>query len=74
MKKLILLLALMAFVAAAPLAMAQKSAKKAPKIHCCIKGKCHRVTKAYCEKKKGQEVTECKECKAKSGKAVKTTK
>ncbi len=63
MKKLMLLLTLMAFVVAAPLAMAQKETKKEPKINCCIKGKCHKMTKANCDKKKGQEVTECKDCK-----------
>jgi hypothetical protein len=76
MKKLALLLTLMAFVVAAPLAMAQKEMKKAePKINCCIKGKCSKMTKASCDKKKGQEVQDCKECKpekktGKSGKPV----
>jgi hypothetical protein len=72
MKRLVLLLTLMAFAVAAPLAMAQKEMKKAEsKINCCIKGKCSKMTKANCEKKKGQEVQDCKECKAekKSGKA-----
>ncbi len=63
MKKLVLLLTLMAFMAAAPLAMAQKETKKDPKINCCIKGKCSKLTKASCEKKKGQEVQDCKDCK-----------
>ncbi|HMK35814.1 MAG TPA: hypothetical protein VK463_12150 [Desulfomonilaceae bacterium] len=65
MKTLVLLLTLMAFVAAAPLAMAEKEAKKAdPKINCCIKGKCSKMTKANCDKKKGMEVVDCKDCKA----------
>jgi hypothetical protein len=57
----------MAFFVAAPLAMAEKETKKAePKINCCIKatGKCSKMTKANCEKKKGQEVADCKERKA----------
>jgi hypothetical protein len=65
MKKFVLLLTLIAFVAVAPLAMAEKETKQAePKISCCIKGKCSKMTKANCEKKKGQEVQDCKDCKA----------
>jgi hypothetical protein len=58
MKKLVLLVALLAFLVAAPLAMAQD------KVNCCVAGKCTEgVAKADCEKQKGTAVKDCKECK-----------
>ena len=57
MKRFFMLLTLMAFMAAAPLAMAAK------KVDCCAKGKCHKVTEAKCMKMKGEVVKSCKECK-----------
>jgi hypothetical protein len=58
MKKFFVLLSLMAFMVAAPLAMAKEA-----KIHCCVKGKCSKMTAAKCDKAKGQVVKTCKECK-----------
>lgn len=72
MKRFSLILALLAFVAVPPLAIAeQKSAKptKAEKVYCCHekghdKGKCDKLhTKEECEKEGGRVVTSCKECK-----------
>ena len=50
MKKLVLLAALLAFVVAAPLAMAQD------KVNCCADKKCTQMTKADCDKAKGKVV------------------
>jgi hypothetical protein len=72
MKRFSLILALLAFVAVPPLAIAQeKSAKpaKAEKVYCCHekgdhKGKCDKLhTKEDCEKEGGRVVNNCKECK-----------
>jgi hypothetical protein len=68
MRKLLLLLTLLAFVATAPLAMAQatkeKPKKEEKKITCCIKGKCEEgMTKAECKKEKGKVVKDCSKCK-----------
>jgi len=60
MKKLFVIMTLMAFVVAAPLAMAAKEAKQ---INCCVKGKCEQMTKADCKKAKGKVVKSCKSCK-----------
>jgi hypothetical protein len=60
MKKFLVLTTLMAFMAAAPLAMAAK----AKPVKCCIKGQCEeKATKADCTKVKGKVVTDCKKCK-----------
>jgi preprotein translocase subunit SecG len=68
MKKAVILVALVAFVAALPLgALAQaKPAKEAPMVNCCVKstGDCSKMTKADCKKAKGTEVKDCKTCKA----------
>lgn len=59
MKKLLVFTALMAFMVAAPLAMA----KQAKLYSCCVKGKCEQLTKADCKKAKGKVVSNCKKCK-----------
>lgn len=58
MKKFFLLLTMMAFMVAAPLAMAKEA-----KINCCVKGKCSKMTTAKCDKAKGDVVKDCKDCK-----------
>jgi len=67
MRKLLLLLTLLAFVVAAPMAMAQtkeKPKKEEKKITCCIKGECKEgMTKADCKKEKGKVVKDCSKCK-----------
>jgi hypothetical protein len=64
MKKLVLLLSLLAFVVAAPMAMAAAKKEKPMKINCCVKGKFKKnVTKEACEKKGGKEVMSKDECK-----------
>jgi hypothetical protein len=67
MKKLLVSLTIMAFAAAAPLAMAESDLKKPEKaekrIHCCIKGDCKEMTSAECKKEKGKVVKDCKNCK-----------
>ncbi len=57
MKKVVLLMALLAFLVAVPVAMAQD------KVNCCVAGKCAQVAKADCDKQKGKVVKDCKECK-----------
>jgi hypothetical protein len=72
MKTFLLVLALLAFTAVPPFAIAQdKSSKptKAEKVYCCHekgheKGKCDKLhTKDECEKEGGRVVRDCKECK-----------
>jgi hypothetical protein len=70
MKKFLTIVALVAFVAAAPLAIAAGD-----KVNCCVKGRageedqgkviesCQKVSKAECAKAKGRVVKDCKECK-----------
>ena len=59
MKKLLVITTLMAFMAAAPLAMA-----KSKPVKCCIKKECvDKATKAECTKAKGKVVSSCKKCK-----------
>ncbi len=58
MKKFFMLLTLMAFAMAAPLAMAADV-----DINCCVKGDCKKMTKAECKKAKGKVVKDCKDCK-----------
>jgi len=62
MKKFFLLITVMAFMLAAPFAMAAKEAKE-DKINCCVKGKCSKMTTAKCDKAKGEVVKDCKDCK-----------
>ncbi len=57
MKKLVLLVALLAFLVAVPMAMAQD------KVNCCADKKCTQMTKADCDKAKGMVVKDCAECK-----------
>ena len=63
MKRLLTSITLVAFMMAAPLAIA----KEAPQINCCIKEKgkarCEQMTKAECKKAKGSKVSSCKKCK-----------
>ena len=57
MKKLVLLVALLAFLVAAPMAMDQD------KVNCCADKKCTQMTKADFDKAKGTVVNDCAECK-----------
>ena len=58
MKKVVLLMALLAFLVAVPMAIAQD------KVNCCVAGKCTAgVAKADCDKQKGTAVKDCKDCK-----------
>jgi hypothetical protein len=57
MKKLVLLVALLAFLVAAPMTVAQD------KVNCCVAGKCSEMSKADCDTAKGTVVTDCKDCK-----------
>jgi len=65
MKKLVVLVALMAFVVVVPLALAAEkpAAPAADKVNCCADKKCTQMTKADCDKAKGKVVKDCKECK-----------
>jgi hypothetical protein len=65
MRKLLLLLTLLAFVAAAPLAVAQEKAKKEKpkKITCCVKGKCKSMTEDKCKDAMGNVFDSAAECK-----------
>ncbi len=64
MKKLVVVMALLAFVAAAPVAMGADKAAKDVKVACCHDGKCDKHhTKAECEKERGKVVKDCSECK-----------
>ncbi len=58
MKKVLSLSILVAFMLAAPLAMAKET-----KVNCCVNGKCSKLTKAKCDKAKGGVVNDCKNCK-----------
>jgi len=64
-KKALILVALVAFVAAVPLGAlaAEKTTKEAPMVNCCVKGDCSKMTKADCTKAKGKVVKDCKDCK-----------
>ncbi len=66
MKKVVILMALLAFVAAGVVSVCAQ-AKEAPKVKCCIKatGDCTEMTKADCSKAKGKVVKDCKDCKKK---------
>jgi len=57
MKKVFGLLIFVAFMVAAPLAMAKEN-----KVNCCVKGKCSKMTDAKCDKAKGEVVKNCKDC------------
>jgi hypothetical protein len=65
MRKLVMVISLLAFVAAAPMAMAAEKPSKAEKVACCHgKGKCdNKHTKTVCEKEGGKVVMDCKDCK-----------
>jgi hypothetical protein len=69
MKKLLVLLSVLAFAFTAVAAMAQdnkqeKAKKPEKRVSCCIKGECKKdVTKAECAKEKGKVVADCSKCK-----------
>jgi hypothetical protein len=66
MKKLFVVLALVAFVfsVTAAVAVAQAPAPAGDKVNCCVKGECKAgVAKAECAKAGGAEVKDCKDCK-----------
>jgi anti-sigma-K factor RskA len=70
MKTLLVVLTLVAFALAAPLAMAQgqapaaKPGEKPMVINCCKDGKCSQVkAEADCTKGGGKVVKDCKDCK-----------
>ncbi len=61
MKRFLLLLTILAFVVAVPLASIAQD-----KVNCCMPdGKCAPVAKADCDKAKGTVVKDCKDCKKK---------
>jgi hypothetical protein len=66
MKKVLVLLSLIVFVAAVTAVFAtdpQRDTQSQPKINCCHPdGKCEKVGKEDCAIKKGKEVSDCKEC------------
>ena len=66
MKKLFVVLTLVALVFAvtAAVAVAQAPAPGGDKVNCCVKGECKAgVAKADCAKLGGTEVKDCKDCK-----------
>jgi hypothetical protein len=66
MKKMVLLLTLVVFMLAVPLAMAAEKPAAPPaadKVNCCTAGKCAPMPKADCEKGGGKVVKDCKDCK-----------
>jgi uncharacterized protein YxeA len=63
MKKILVLVMLLAFVLAVPMTMAAEKKATTDKVKCCIKGDCKDMTKAECTKAKGKVVTDCKKCK-----------
>jgi hypothetical protein len=64
MKKLMILVTVMAFFVSAPLAMAQTATKKPEaKVKCCVKSECKELTKADCKKQQGKQIKDCKKCK-----------
>ena len=60
MKKFMMMLALLAFVAAGPVAMAAEK-----KVNCCVGGKIEKVSKAECKDIGGKVVKSAKQCKPK---------
>ena len=64
MKKLVVVMALLAFVAGAPFAMGADKPAKDVKVSCCHDGKCdNKHTKTECEKEGGKVVKDCSDCK-----------
>lgn len=61
MKKLFIMIAVLAFMVSAPFAMAKKESK----VNCCVSGKCQKLTKAACKDAGGKVVKSCKSCKPK---------
>jgi hypothetical protein len=61
MKKFLVIVALLAFAGAVPMAMAAE--KKAKEVNCCVKGKVEKLSKADCKKAKGKVVKSAKQCK-----------
>lgn len=59
MKRFLILLALLAFVATGPAAFAAK------KVNCCVDGKVKKVTSAECKKAGGKAVKKAAQCKPK---------
>lgn len=68
MKKVLILLSLLAFVASAPIAMAAEKTAKEKQINCCVNGECKEMTKKACKEAKGKVVKDCKACKPKAEK------
>jgi len=63
MRKLLVIVALLAFAGAVPMAMAAEK-KAAPKeVNCCVKGEVKKLTKADCKKAKGKVVKKAEQCK-----------
>lgn len=65
MRKILVLLTLLAFVAPASFGLAKtQTGRKTPKtIKCCLDGKCVDSTKESCELQKGMVVINCDDCK-----------
>lgn len=67
MKKIVVVMAVMAFLMMSTLALAQGAAgtgkKPAKEIWCCIDGtKCEKMTKEACKDAGGKQVASCKKC------------
>ncbi len=58
MKKLLVILALLAFAGAVPMAMAAEK-----KVNCCVKGKVEKLSKKDCKAAGGKVVKSAKQCK-----------
>jgi len=58
MKKILLLAALLAFIATGSLVFSKQEFM----VYCCYKGKCERVTRPACDRRGGTIVQNCGQC------------
>jgi hypothetical protein len=63
MKKVLILLSLLAFVASAPIAMAAGKKATEKKVNCCVNGKVEKMTSKACTDAGGKVVKNKKACK-----------
>lgn len=63
MKKLLVFVALLCFVAAGPAATVSSAKKESGNVNCCVKGQCKQMTKDDCKKSNGRVLKSCKDCK-----------
>lgn len=59
MKKILLLVALVAFIISGVWVLAKDDFM----VKCCVKGKCSTMTKPECDRVKGRVVSDCGQCK-----------